>query len=82
MPDYLAKRVSNSLNKKPESPEDKLQKALEEVARDIALIEPDVKDWEWWISYLLEHLEDEAENRRKQRDYKEMLKSLKSSFIS
>ena len=60
MPDYMAKRVSDSVNKKPESPEDKLQKALDEVARDIALIEPNPKDWEsgyavitWSTSLLL-----------------------------
>jgi hypothetical protein len=70
MPEYMAKRVSDSVNKKPESPEDKLQKALDEVARDIALIEPDPKDWGWWVSYLLEQLEEEAKQRGKQVDLK------------
>jgi len=76
MPDYMAKRVSDSVKRKPESPEDQLQKALEEMARDIALIEPDPKDWVWWISYLLEQLEEEAKRLGKQADFKEMMKSL------
>ena len=41
MPDDLAKKVSETLNKKRISPEDELADALEEMARDIALIEPD-----------------------------------------
>ena len=78
MPDYMAKRVSDSVNKRPASPEDNLQKALEEIARDIALIEPDPKDWAWWVSYLLEQLEEEAKKRGKPEDFEEMLKSLNS----
>lgn len=70
MPEYMAKRVSDSVKRKPESPEDKLQKALDEMARDIALIEPDPKDWAWWVSYLLERLEEEAKQRGKQVDFK------------
>ena len=76
MPDYMAKRVSDSVKKRPASPEDKLQKALEEMARDIALIEPDPKYWGWWVSYLLEQLEEEAKKLGKQADFEEMLKSL------
>ena len=76
MPEYMAKRVSDSVKKKPESPEDKLQKALDEVARDIALIEPEPKDWAWWVSYLMEQLEEEAKRRRKQRGFNKMLKTL------
>jgi hypothetical protein len=81
MPDYMAKRVSDSVNKRPESPEDKLQKALDEVARDIALIEPDPKDWAWWVSYLLDQLGEEAKRRRKLKDFKEMLKSLIFGYL-
>jgi hypothetical protein len=44
MPDYMAKRISEVVNKKPITPEDELQDALEEMARDIALIEPDLVD--------------------------------------
>ena len=40
MPDYMARKVSEVLNKKPISPEDELADALEDMARDIALIEP------------------------------------------
>jgi hypothetical protein len=48
------------LNNKPISPEDELADALEDMARDIALIEPDPQDWGWWVVYLIEQLEEEA----------------------
>jgi len=44
MPDDLAKKVSETLNKKRITPEDELADALEEMAQDIALIEPDPQD--------------------------------------
>ena len=50
MPDDLAKKISEVLNNKPLSPEDELQDALEDMARDIALIEPDPVDWGWWVA--------------------------------
>ena len=46
MPDDLARRKSEVLNNKPISPEDELADALEEMARDIALIEPNPEDWD------------------------------------
>ena len=76
MPEYMAKRLSEGVNKKSESPEDKLQKALDEMARDIALIEPDPQDWGWWVTYLLEQMEEEAQRRGSQADFDHMLKSL------
>ena len=78
MPEYMAKRVSDSVKKKPESPEDKLQKALDEVARDIALIEPEPKDWAWWVGYLLEQMEMEAQKRGKLADFIDMLRLLQT----
>ena len=54
MPDDLAKKVSEALNKKSIPPEDELQDALEDLTRDLALIEPNPVDWGWWVSYLLE----------------------------
>lgn len=71
MPPAIAKRVSDGVNKKSESPEDKVQSALDKMARDIALIEPDPQNWGWWVSYLLEQLEGEAEKNRltDQNDY-------------
>jgi hypothetical protein len=65
MPDDLAKRVSQSLSKKRSTPEDELANALEELARDIALIEPDPEAWAGWVIYLLEQLETEAKRRGK-----------------
>ena len=45
MPDDLAKKVSDALNNKRITSEDELADALEEITRDIALIEPDPQDW-------------------------------------
>jgi hypothetical protein len=56
----LAKQVSGALNRKSITPEDELADALDEIARDIALIEPDPQDWGWWVIYLLEQMEAEA----------------------
>lgn len=60
MPDDLAKKISEVLNNKRITPEDDLVDALDEMARDIALIEPDPQDWGWWVVYLIEQLEEEA----------------------
>ena len=49
MPEDLAKKVSETLNKKPISPEDELADALEELARDIALVEPDSENCGGWV---------------------------------
>ena len=38
MPDDLSKKISEVLNKKPITPEDELQDALDEMARDNAMI--------------------------------------------
>jgi hypothetical protein len=40
MPDDLAIKISEALNKKPITPEDELQYALADIARDVALIKP------------------------------------------
>ena len=45
MPDDLANQVNETLNRKSNTSEQELQDALEEMARDIALIEPDPEDW-------------------------------------
>jgi hypothetical protein len=57
--------------------EDELQDALEDMARDIALIEPDPEDWGGWISYLLEQMEGEAKRRSTHSSYMEMLRKLR-----
>ena len=80
MPDNLSKKISEVLNTKPISPEDELADALGEMARDIALIEPDPKDWGWWVTYLLEQLEGEAERRIKHDDFDDMLRTLLSEL--
>ena len=57
MPDDMAKKISEVLNNKPLSPEDEVADALSDIARDIALIEPNPFDWGGWISYLLVQME-------------------------
>ena len=68
------------LNHKPITPEDKLLDAQEDMARDIAIIEPDPMDWGWWVVYLLEQMEGEAKRRGKSGDYEGMLRSLKQDL--
>ena len=80
IPDELAKKVNEAFNTKSITPEDELADALKDMARDIALIEPDPQDWGWWVAYLLEKLEEEAQRRGKDALYKEMLKSLKQDL--
>lgn len=64
IPDDQANKVRETLSKKTINPEDAVQNAIEEIARDIALIEPDPEDWGWWVTYLLEELETQAKKRR------------------
>lgn len=45
-----------------------VQYVVDELARDIAIIEPDPVDWGWWVEYLLEQMEEEAQRRRKRGD--------------
>jgi hypothetical protein len=63
MPDNLAKKINEGLSKKTLRPEDELADALEEMARDIALIEPDPRDWAGWVVYLLEQMEIQSTKR-------------------
>ena len=71
--DDLANKVREALSKKSIRPEDAVQKSLEEIARDIAIIEPDPKDWGWWVTHLLELLEEEANNGRNRASFEAML---------
>ena len=73
MPDDLAKRVSETLNNKPISPEDELSDALEDMARDIALIEPDPQDLGGCVIFLLEQKEATAMRRGKRADFDDVL---------
>ena len=77
MPDDLVKKVDEALNRKSITPENELQAALDEVARDIALIEPNPVDWEWWVIYLLEQMEGEAERRFRRDEFGKMLNELR-----
>ena len=73
MPDDQANKVREALGKKSIRPEDTIQKAIEELARDITIIEPDPVDWVWWVGYLLEQMESQAEKRRLTNQYEHSL---------
>jgi len=76
IPEAQANKVREALSKKSIRPEDRVQKAVEEIARDIAIIEPDPMDWGWWITYLVGQLEMEAETRRKRGGFSQMLEKI------
>lgn len=59
MPDDLAKKITEGLENKRLTPEEELADALEEMARDIALIEPDPSEWASWVKYLVDQLKKE-----------------------
>ncbi|MGB5843574.1 MAG: hypothetical protein WBG94_03935 [Anaerolineales bacterium] len=59
------------------TPEQELQDALDEMARDIALIEPNPEDWGWYVTYLLEKMEEEANKVRNSAAYETMLHDLR-----
>jgi hypothetical protein len=80
MPYEMAKKVSDILNNKTISPEDEPADALDEMARDIALIEPEPKDWGVWVNYLLESLQSEAQKERKSAADEEMLLNLREAL--
>lgn len=54
--------------------------ALEKLARDIAIIEPDPQDWTGWVNYLLESLQTEAQKDRKSATYEAMLLDLREAL--
>ena len=80
IPDDQANKVREALSKKSIRPEDAVQKSLEEIARDIAIIEPDPGDWGWWVNYLIEILGDEAKRLGKFDTFVNMLVVLKQSI--
>jgi len=80
IPDDQANKVREALSKKSIRPEDAVQEAIEEIARDIAIIEPDPQDWTGWVNYLLESLQTEAQKDRKSATYEAMLFDLREAL--
>ena len=76
MPPELAKKLSEYMNKKPHAPENDLQEAIDDMAHDIAILEPNPIDWGGWVSYMLEQLEGEAKRRIRIGDFEKMLRTL------
>jgi len=80
IPDDQANKVREALSKKSIRPEDVVQKAIEELARDIAIIEPDPRDWTGWVNFLLESLQTEAQKDHKSATYETMLLDLREAL--
>ena len=76
IPDDQANKVIEALSKNSIRPEDRLQQAIEESARDIAIIEPDPEDWGWCVNNLLEQMGKEAERHGKGKDFERMVRLL------
>jgi len=76
IPNDQATKVREALNRKYIRPEDAVQNALDEIARDIAIIEPDPIDWGWWVSYLLEQMEMQTAKHQQINQYEYTLKVL------
>ena len=76
MPEDVAKKINEGFSKKTLRSEDQLADTLDELARDIALIEPDPRDWAGWVNYFLEQMEYQAEKRRLIYNYEQALESL------
>ena len=49
--DNMAEWLRKSVNLKPYAPEDDLQEAIDDIARDIAILEPNPGDWGGWVIY-------------------------------
>ena len=64
VPDDLAKKITEELRKKQLTREEELADVLEEMAKDIAIIEPDPSDWASWVKYFVDQLEKEARKKR------------------
>jgi hypothetical protein len=56
--------------------------AVDDMARDIAFIEPNLVDWGWWVMYLLDQMEVKAQRRVKHYNFEKMFKSLNEKIIS
>ena len=76
MPDYMAMKVGEAMNKKSITRGDELADALDDIEWDIVLIEPNPVDWGEWVSYLLHQMEAEAKRRGIQAGFNETLRSI------
>ena len=82
LPDDMANKIGKAMSRKAVMPEDAVQQALEEIARDIAIIEPDPVDWGWWVTYLLDWLEAEADKVNKTENFDSMLLELRKYLVA
>ena len=81
VPDDMSEWLRKSVNRKPFEPEDDLKEAIEDLARDIATLEPNPVDWEGWVSYMIEQLEGEAQRRVRIDDFEKMLRTLAGELV-
>ncbi len=76
MPPEMAKKLSETVNKKSITPFDGLKDMLEQTANDLAVVEPDPENWSEWVAYLLEVLQIEAQEDGQNEKFNKMIKSL------
>lgn len=64
------------------STEDELREVLDETAKDISRLSRNPRTWNTWLAYLLERLEEQANNENaSHRDaYREMLAALEDTI--
>jgi hypothetical protein len=73
IPNDQAKKLREALSRKISAPEDILHNAIEEIARDIATIEPDPVDWAWWVGFLVTELEGQSIKKNVGVQFQQML---------
>ena len=76
MPPEMARKLSETVNKKGMTPFDDLKDMLEQTANDLAMVEPNPENWSDWIAYLLDVLQIEAQESGQSEKFDNMLISL------
>ena len=76
MPEEMARKLNESINKKPITPFDDLKDMLEQTANDLTLVEPDPENWSDWVAYFLEVLQIESQESGQSEKFDNMLRSL------
>ena len=81
MPDDMAESLNKFMNQKARStPLNDLMEAVNDMANEIADVEPEPGDWAGWIAYLLEALQEQVEKDRKGGNFETMLQALRDDL--
>lgn len=83
LPDGMAESLGKAMEQKPKNnPLVDLMRSISRTAKEIADLEPDPKDWEGWVSYLLEELQLQASRDFRPAAFENMLETLKTSLAA